>query len=324
MRPTARGVGVLLVAVAAAAIGARYGQRALTAVAAPLFVAVLGAAVQVYRAGAPTVDRSDLRRGFPGDRGDLELAVDGSGIARITDRRPAALGGDAATTRSLPTTVRSEVPYDRRGEHTVGPVDVTLTDTLGLIRTRTTVDATSTVLVYPEVYRLGGEGALFRAISPAGEDRDAFDRLREYVPGDSLRDVHWKSSAKRDELLVTEFADDGGDHGLLVAARATEGAADEMAAAAATVVTSALQRGFAVELELPGASVERGYSDGHRLRLLEALARADAGECRRADEADVLVRATEGGVTLDVDGHQRSFDGLRADRETPLAGGEAT
>jgi len=324
MRPTARGIAVLLVALAATAIGTRYGQRALGAVAAPLCVALLGAAVQVYRTGKPTVDRSDLRRGFPGDRGDLELAVEGSGIARVTDRRPAALGGDATTTRSLPTKVRFEVPYERRGEHTAGPVDVTLTDTLGLIRDRTTVNVTDTVLVYPEVSRLGGEGALFRAISPAGEDRDAFDRLREYVPGDSLRDVHWKSSAKRDELLVTEFADGGGDRGLLVAARATEGVADEMAAAAATVVTSALQREFAVELELPGASVERGYSDDHRIRLLEALARADAGECRRADEADVVVSATDKGVTIDVDGRTQSFDGLRADRENPLAGGEAT
>jgi len=320
MRPTSRGVGVLLVAVAATVVGARYGQQALGAVAAPLYIALLGAAVQVYRSGPLTVERSSLRRGFPGESHELELSVEGSGIASITDRRPAALGGDGTATRALPTTVTVDVPYDDRGEHELGPVEVTLTDTLGLVVARTTVDATDTVLVYPEVHRIGGESAFLSAVAPAGDDRQTFDRLREYAPGDSLRDIHWKSSAKRDDLLVTEFAEHSGDRGLLVAAQAAEGTADGMAAAAATVATSALQREFAVGLETPDETVERGSGEGHRLRILEALARTGDGTCRRADDADVLVSATAEGVIIEVDGRQQSFEGLSAGVATPVPG----
>ncbi|MFC7027241.1 hypothetical protein ACFQH8_06465 [Halomicroarcula sp. GCM10025710] len=72
MRPTRRGVGVLVVALAAVAMGARYGQAGLNAVAGPLLVALLAAAVQVRLAGTPTVERDPPRRGFPDDRRQVE------------------------------------------------------------------------------------------------------------------------------------------------------------------------------------------------------------------------------------------------------------
>ena len=93
MRPTRRGVGVLAVAIAAVVMGLRFGQPGLNAVAGPLLVAVLAAAVQVRLAGTPTVERDPPRRGFPGDRRSVELTVEGSGIARLTDTVPEALGG---------------------------------------------------------------------------------------------------------------------------------------------------------------------------------------------------------------------------------------
>jgi hypothetical protein len=121
MRPTARGVGVLLVALAAALVGARFGQRGLAAIAAPLFVAFLGAVGQVALTGTPTVERGAVRRGFVGDRREVTLSVGGSGIARITDQRPAGVGGPATATRSLPATVSLYLAYERRGDHRLGP-----------------------------------------------------------------------------------------------------------------------------------------------------------------------------------------------------------
>jgi uncharacterized protein (DUF58 family) len=320
MRPTRRGVGVLAVAIAAVVMGVRFGQPGLNAVAGPLLVAVVAAAVQVRLAGTPTVERDPPRRGFPGDRRSVELTVEGSGIARLTDTVPEALGGASTVRRSLPTTVAYEVTYERRGEHRIGPVDVVLTDVLGLVRRATTVDVVDEVLVYPPVYRMGGPDAFARTLAPEPEDRQAFDRLREYVPGDSLRDVHWKSSAKRDELLVKEYDDHRSDDGILVVGEATPGTDDAMAAAVATVTMAALDGGVAVELAVPGGSVPAGFGDSHRTRLLEVLAVTSHGETDRAEDADVLVRADEDGVTVATDGRRHPFADVTTDTVAPLAG----
>ncbi|NLV13281.1 DUF58 domain-containing protein [Haloarcula argentinensis] len=320
MRPTRRGFAVLAVAVAALLLSARFGQPGLTAVAGPLFVGVFAAAVQVRWGGAPTVERSRLRRGFPGETKPVEFRVDGSGIATVTDQLSEGLNGETTVRKSLPATVSYRVTYTGRGEQRVGPVDVTVTDALGLVTERYTVESETDVLVYPPVYRLGGADAFARTFTPESEDRQSFDRLREYVSGDSLRDVHWKSSAKREDLLVKEFADSRSDRTLLVAAEAREGHADEMAAAAATITMAALESGLAVELAVPNGAVEQGYGDTHRTRLLELLARAGAGQTGRVDDADVVVTATGDGVTVSVDGRRRSFADVTASRDNPIAG----
>lgn len=37
-----------------------------------------------------------------------------------------------------------------------------------------------------------------------GNDFSEISNIREYIPGDSLRDIHWKLSVKKDELMVKE------------------------------------------------------------------------------------------------------------------------
>ncbi|GCF13943.1 hypothetical protein Harman_18780 [Haloarcula mannanilytica] len=320
MRPTRRGFAVLAVAVVALLISARFGQPGLTAVAGPLFVSVFAAAVQIRWSGAPTVERGRLRRGFPGETKPVEFRVDGSGIATITDRLSEGLEGETTVTKSLPATVTYRVTYTHRGEQQAGPVEVAVTDALGLVEERYTIVSKTNVLVYPPVYRLGGQEAFARTFTPESEDRQSFDRLREYVSGDSLRDVHWKSSAKREDLLVKEFTDNRSDRRLLVAAEAERGHADEMAAAAATITMAALENGLAVALAVPNGAVEQGYGDTHRTRLLELLARADAGRTDRVDDADVVITATNEGVTVSVDGRRQSFADVTASRDNPIAG----
>lgn len=323
MRPTRRGVGVLVVAVAATAVGSQFGQRGLAAISAPLFVAVAVAVVQVYRTGAPAIDRSEARRGFVGDSETVTLSVGGSGIVRLTDGRPEGISGRATVTRALPATVRYDLRYDRRGDHRLGPVDVTLTDTLGLVRTETTVDATDDVLVYPAVYDLGEREDVLRAFTADTEDPQAFDRLREYAPGDAMRDIHWKSSAKRDDLFVAEFDDRTTDRTLVLGAQATDGNGDAMATAAATVAVEALGYGFAVELLTPGGTVTEGSGDRQRTRVLETLARTPSGTCPRAEDADVRVDAANDGVTVTVADRKRAFEELSTAPETAADGGQS-
>jgi uncharacterized protein (DUF58 family) len=275
--------------------------------------------IQVHRPGAPTLERWSTRLGFVGEGDTISLSVGGNGIARLTDARPSGVGGPGTVRTGLPATIRFDLTYEQRGEHRLGPVDVTLTDALGLVITRKTVDVTDDVLVYPSVYRLGGPDGFMQTLAPDSDDQQTFDSLREYAPGDPLRDIHWKSSAKRDELLVAEFDEPTGSRQLWVGARATDGHADAMAAAAATVAAGALREGFAVGLAVPGGTVPPGYGDAHRTRLLETLARTPGGEPER--DADVLVSADNGGTTVTVDGATQVFERVRASSENPLAAG---
>ncbi|MET0523227.1 MAG: DUF58 domain-containing protein [Nocardioides sp.] len=98
-----------------------------------------------------------------------------------------------------------------RGVHVVGPVSYEKTDPVGVVSRRMESGESVTLFVSPAVTDLavfaGGltndlDGAASQQLSMSDL---AFHALREYVPGDDLRHVHWRSSAKAGELLVRQF-----------------------------------------------------------------------------------------------------------------------
>jgi len=316
MRPTVRGVGVALIAVAAFLSAAAGGARALNAIAAPAVVVLLVGAVQIVRVGTPTVERADPRAGFPGDRREIELTVRGSGVARLADSLPGEAGGSYEIHTTLPGTVGYELTLTNRGEWTVGPARLVVTDTLGLFRTTVTTEATATLLVYPELRDLSGHEAVAGFFEQTHvSDRQAFDTIREYAPGDPLRDVHWKSSAKRGDgdLVVKEFVGETARGTIEVAASAAPGHADAMASAAASVAVLAMEAGYSVRVSCPAGELPAGHGDDHRRHVLELLARTGAGypDERARSRADILIEAGENGVSADVGGrrHRLPMDG---------------
>lgn len=99
-----------------------------------------------------------------------------------------------------------------RGEFTLGPITLLSGDPFGLFQTTRHIAATSTILVYPAtvpIYNFapptgimsGGDAqrqrAHFVTTNAAG--------VREYAPGDSFNRIHWRSSARKERLLVKEF-----------------------------------------------------------------------------------------------------------------------
>ncbi|MBN1202652.1 MAG: DUF58 domain-containing protein [Anaerolineae bacterium] len=100
----------------------------------------------------------------------------------------------------------------RRGEYTLGPMTVVSGDPFGLFQFPREIAATSSIIVYPPtvpVHRFatpigtlsGGEAVRRRAhfitTNAAG--------VRDYQPGDSFNRIHWRSTARKDRLLVKEF-----------------------------------------------------------------------------------------------------------------------
>jgi len=327
MNLTRRGYGVFAIVVVAELLALTYGARALNAIAAPAVVALLAGVVMVRRTETPTAERESVSPGFPGDTRTMTVEVDGSGVATIEESVPEGLTVDESRVeRTLPTTVTYRLACERRGRHTVGPLTVSVRDVLGLFERTHEVGSTARVLVYPPVYKLAGQQVLREHILDRSElERREFDSLREYAPGDPLRDVHWKTTAKDpDGIYVTEFADREVDEDVVIAASSETGAADEMATAAASIAVMALEADLGVALRLPEVDVPLGYGPTHRESVLEALATTDGGrlpEGKTAD-ADVHVDADAEGVRVAFGSRTETLDAMTVSRENPLASGE--
>ncbi|MDD5702865.1 MAG: DUF58 domain-containing protein [Dehalococcoidales bacterium] len=102
--------------------------------------------------------------------------------------------------------------FPRRGYHTIGPLIAEATDPFGLFRLRRRMDAGKKVLIYPAVVELPQFNAEFDADSGILRNRattqeadGVISGIRDYVPGDSLSRIHWRSSAHTAKLIVKEF-----------------------------------------------------------------------------------------------------------------------
>ncbi|WP_028925705.1 DUF58 domain-containing protein [Pseudonocardia acaciae] len=133
----------------------------------------------------------------------------------LTDALPDALGGSPRfisrpSKKSDPAMdLRYPIPATVRGVHLIGPLTVRVGDPLGLAEYERELAGRSTLTVLPRVTPLSGLPDGFgRGEGDAGNtglrrglgEHDAM--VREYQPGDALRMVHWRSTARRDELMV--------------------------------------------------------------------------------------------------------------------------
>lgn len=104
------------------------------------------------------------------------------------------------------------VPTERRGRFALGPLRLSVTDPFGLVQRTVATGPVDEVLIYPRVHDIVGvpETAgteLDPDVAPQHRRPDAgteFLTLREYAVGDDLRRVHWRSTARRDELMIRQ------------------------------------------------------------------------------------------------------------------------
>jgi uncharacterized protein (DUF58 family) len=315
MRPTRRGYGLLAVTAVALLLGARFGARSLDAMVVPAIAALAVAAVQVYRRTDPSVVRSRPLPGFPGETRTVSMTVTSDLACDVAERvGPGLQAPDADAQLPEGGEYEYELSLLDRGERSLGPATVTQRDTLGLVSHATDSQRTTTALVYPDVRPIADRTAFSGLVERAGSrERDAFDRLREYSSGDSLRDINWKASARRadEEFVVTEFAaeDEGG---ISVVCEAEPGHADAMASAAASVGLYLLNADLVVDVTVPDGSVEEGRGDEQRAEVLALLARTGPGTVDEglADRADVYVSAGPDGTTVRAEGHEHAFETL--------------
>ncbi|WP_250008190.1 DUF58 domain-containing protein [Actinoplanes sp. M2I2] len=210
MRPTRRGVAVLVAALLLVASGwwlryplpALIGAAGLGAVAGALLSVRRGPRVEVTR----TISPERVERGAravavltvrpPGTTVEIRDTVAGRGhVVRTAD----------AAEYPLPTGVRGRFP--------LGPLEVGREDPLGLARSRRRTGSTATLLVHPRQLPARAAGGPVRA-APAGPATDDLWRgaaeprgIREYESGDEMRLVHWRATAHTGRLMVRDLGD---------------------------------------------------------------------------------------------------------------------
>ncbi|MFB6303015.1 MAG: DUF58 domain-containing protein [Haloferacaceae archaeon] len=324
-RLTRRGWALAGVVALGVVLAARHGARSLNAVVLPCLVALVAAAVRARRTNVPTATRSLPPPAPAGTGGEVTLrfAPEDPVAARVRDDLPAALDGDPTAETVLGAEpVRYRVRRRRRGRHPVGPAAVYTTDVLGLAETRRDAGGRDALLVYPPVRDLPAATLGLVRAAVADErtsDRDEFASLREYVRGDALRDVNWKASAKRDDLVVTEFAGAQPRTAVALAAGGEDERGDAMAEAAATLGDALLREGVPVTLRTADEAVT--VDPGEREDLLAALATARPGVVADASAADVAVDARADGVRVRIGGVETAFERLVSGEVGPGTGG---
>lgn len=313
MNLTRRGIVVAVAAVVGVVLGASFGARSLDVVSVPAIAVLAFAVGQIALTDRPQVELTIPHPGAPGDDRTIGIQVDTNAIATVTDR----IDGVSPETVELAVNGDKMVEYDvtlsRRGVHAVDPLSVTVRDPLGLVTERYQYTGFDPVVVYPETQRLTETG-VFNSLTEArgAVERQEFERLREYAPGESLRNVHWKTSAKHQDLFVVEHTR-GGETGVSVVAEsiASENNADAMARAAASIVCFLLEHDVSVDLTVPNGRLERRQINS-RQPVLELLANASPGRVPtdRVESADVYVFGERERATVEINDDRIPFERL--------------
>ena len=275
---TARGIGLLIAAAALLTLGFRYGYPDLALLGAAAAIAVLAAVVFAFwrpRLGVTRV--ADPDRVARGEPARVTLTVSNTSRVRAasliaTDRCGTAsvevpllrLRPGADTVESYP------VPTHRRGLVPIGPLHVTRRDPLGLITLARAYGESTVVRVHPKIHPLRAVPAgLTRSLDGSADKVPqgsiTFDTLREYVPGDELRRVHWRSSAKAGELMVREQLDTAEPTIVVLlddrASAHHDDSFEDACEAAASIVVAAVREDLPVSLHLVGATLAGPHLD---------------------------------------------------------------
>jgi uncharacterized protein (DUF58 family) len=184
--------------------------------------------------------------------------------------------------------------FKQRGLFTFGPVELHYGDPFGLFPRTLRLPGSRSVVVYPVIRNVEFLEALAPSVS--GDEQvqgRAIDippnatTIREYVPTDSVKRIHWASSARLGRLVSRSFETrEGGDLWIVLDLQQTVHAGDppestlEYAVSlAASIADASLRRGAAVGLTCNDSTltlVEAARGDQQRNKLLERFTLAEA------------------------------------------------
>jgi uncharacterized protein (DUF58 family) len=297
-----------------------FGSKPLYPVAIGLLAVSLLSSLWIRLAKGPFRFHRRTRESdvYEGENVAIRLELEPQGKVPPTNvmvtERIGRLGEQRHILRRFGRTLRIDYTLERvaRGRYAFEDVRAHLSDPFGLQRVVVSLPSAGALLVYPRLVRLerlfsdGGagirDGRRLLLHRPAGFELHS---VREYVQGESLRTVHWRSTARRGELMVKELEDTPRDEIAVLLdadARAVAGESfDVQVRAAGSILEAYVRRGRRALLVVNGEErvaqhVRSSESDWRRaLELLAAVepnGRVSVASLL-AEEAGAAARALE-------------------------------
>ncbi len=263
---TNAGKTFLALGAATFALGVVFGYRTLSALGIALLLTVAIGRLWIVR--RPRVDAHRIvapERVRAGRPARSDLTITNTGRRRTSGGIALEQFGDTQLPIELPSlepgetaTITTELPTAQRGLFRVGPLDVTRADPFGLVRSGEPDEGITNLWVHPQIHQLEP--------FPSGVARDlegpdsgealeggvTFHTLRDYVRGDDLRQIHWRSSARSNKLMVRHNVDTNQPRSLVVldtrAVTYTAEGFEDAVRAAASILIASMSRGFEFRL----------------------------------------------------------------------------
>jgi uncharacterized protein (DUF58 family) len=174
-----------------------------------------------------------------GDRAVGRVVVSNAGGRTLVPTRfdlPVGASSATFTVPGLAAGVEHEelfsIPARRRSVLVLGPVRSVKGDPLGILQRVKRWSDPVELFIHPRVVALNAastgflrdvEGVTTQNLSSSDV---AFHALRDYVPGDDRRSIHWRTTARMGKLMVRQFEETQRSHLLLVLSQRSEDYAD--------------------------------------------------------------------------------------------------
>ena len=341
------GWGCLVLLSACGLTGAVMGWQEAWSAAAVVGVVVVSAWLWLIPRGGYSVNHSLLEpRVTVGDHALIRLTVTNPRTRPLLPSRMEMPVGPGRAVFVVPTLTPGAVhergfvlPTQRRGIVTVGPVLAVQRDPVGLLQRERSLSTPQHIHIHPRTVRLGTvlhgvlrdiEGAVTQDLSSSDV---AFHALRDYVPGDDRRNVHWRTTARTGRLMVRQFEETRRSSLLvLLSTRQDDYAGEEDFETAVSIACSltmdAIQDGREVRFVTQIGSLPTSSS----LRMLDTSCLLSTGEddvscdllvrhaCTAYPEASIVVLVTGQEVDRATLARARSFAPLSMVAVTLRAG----
>jgi uncharacterized protein (DUF58 family) len=202
------------------------------------------------------------------------------------------------------------LPTTHRGIFDVQPVEVTRRDAFELFRLSRKHAQTERIWVYPRIlgFRTLPTGQTRHLEGPSSDTSPqgniTFHRLREYVAGDDLRLVHWRTSARAGKLLVKHNVDTSQPYTVVIFDQRpslyTEESFEQAVDVTASVLVASAAHKAPVELRLTDGTVIGGPRVREVTPIIDHLTGVQADPNGSLQALLVALRRMRGGTSLIV------------------------